>query len=549
MMGARAALAAVLCAAGLLAGAGSALAETVNFKYTGKEQQFKVPAGVRSVHVVTVGGAGGSGVGVSSSGGAGGLGAVVSANFGVKAGQTLYVEVGGKGGSPAEETGAFNGGGRSEAGGGGGGASDVRTVSRTEAKTLESRLLVAAGGGGGGLGFCVGGGGGAGGNAEEGGHAGFGCAAFGDGGGAGTSTTGGAGGAGRGGFGSGEEGVLGAGGGGIEAEGGGGGGGLYGGGSGGEGFANGGGGGGSNLVPKGGEAKVAQAGEEPSVTITPVVAHETATSIKCSPASLLLGQSTICTATVKDEAATGATAPTGMVAVKTSGEGSLEGMCTLTSQSISSSSCSVTYTPSETTKQPERTDTITVTYEGDETHEGSKGTATVTVTTPAVIPGVIPPVITPPPPPVAPVLSGLIALHRCVTSAVLEHAHAGSSGLAFSFTLSEAANVTFAVLHRVGSPAWRRCPPVRGRTPSTYRSVGKVGALVSAGQQTISLGSAARARRWATVVRLAPGRHRISLAQIAQKRLPPGTYVVSAKAVNSAGQASSVDYAKFWVFS
>jgi hypothetical protein len=48
---------------------------------------------------------------------------------------------------------------------------------------------------------------------------------------------------------------------------------------------------------------------------------------------------------------------------------------------------------------------------------------------------------------------------------------------------------------------------------------------------------------------MAPGRHRIGLAQIAQTRLPPGTYVVSAKAVNSAGQASRVDYAKFWVFS
>jgi hypothetical protein len=147
------------------------------------------------------------------------------------------------------------------------------------------------------------------------------------------------------------------------------------------------------------------------------------------------------------------------------------------------------------------------------------------------------------------VLSGFTAVHRCVTSAVLEHAHAGSGGLAFSFTLSESANVTFAVLHRVGSPAWTKCPPAHGHTPSTYRSVGEVGALVPAGQQTISLGSSARAKHSVTVVRLAPGRHRIGLAQIAQTRLPPGTYVVSAEAVNSAGQASRVDYAKFWVFS
>jgi hypothetical protein len=132
---------------------------------------------------------------------------------------------------------------------------------------------------------------------------------------------------------------------------------------------------------------------------------------------------------------------------------------------------------------------------------------------------------------------------------VLERAHAGSGGLAFSFNLSEAANVTFAVLHRAGSPAWTKCPPVRGRTPGTYRSVGELGTLVPAGPQSTSLGTAARARHLATVVRLAPGRHRISLAQLAQQRLPPGTYVVSAKAVNSAGQASGLDYAKFWVIS
>jgi hypothetical protein len=278
------------------------------------------------------------------------------------------------------------------------------------------------------------------------------------------------------------------------------------------------------------------------VTIGP-----TATSVKCSPPLLVAGQSASCTATVKDESKSGATAPTGSVGFKTSGEGSLEGTCELKAATSSSSSCSVTYKPSSTPKTPERTDTITATYEGDEAHAGSKGTTTVTVITPATIASVIAP--TPPPPPAAPVLSGLVAVRRCVTSAVLEHARAGSGGLAFSFTLSQAANVTFAVLHRVGSPAWTKCPSVRGHTPSTYRSVGEVGALDPAGQQTNSLGSAARAGPSATVVRLAPGRHRIGLGQIAQKRLSPGTYVVSAKAVNSAGQASSVEYAKFWVFS
>src|SRR5262252_7422071 len=86
--GARTALVAVVCAVALLAGAGSALAETVTFKYTGKEQEFKVPAEVTSVRVVAVGGEGGGGSpsfeGLAP--GAGGLGAVVSGNLGVNVG-------------------------------------------------------------------------------------------------------------------------------------------------------------------------------------------------------------------------------------------------------------------------------------------------------------------------------------------------------------------------------------------------------------------------------------------------------------------------------
>jgi uncharacterized repeat protein (TIGR01451 family) len=189
------------------------------------------------------------------------------------------------------------------------------------------------------------------------------------------------------------------------------------------------------------------------------------------------------------------------------------------------------------------TNTATVSTTSNDTAAANNASAMITIIGPKVSP------MPSPPAPVAPVLSGLTPVDRCVTSATLEHAHVGSGGLSFSFTLSEAANVTFAVLHRVGSPAWRKCPPVQGHTPGTYQSVGELGAPVPAGNQSISLGTAARARRRATVVRLGPGWHRISLGQIAQKRLPPGTYVLSAKAVNSAGQASGVEYAKFWVTS
>jgi hypothetical protein len=243
---------------GLLAGAGSALAETKTFNFTGSEQEFKVPAGVTSVEAVAVGSQG------ESAEEAGGVGAIVTGKLPVTPGQVLYVEVAGT---------PFNGGGGEVRNGGG--ASDVRTVSTasepTPGASLESRLLVAAGGGGAGAGDCGTGGGGAGGNAGERGHDGFGCAALGSGGGAGTSTKGGAGGSTTPigeefGFHAGGEGVLGSGG--SSGGGGGGGGGLYGGGGGGEGFAPGGGGGGSNLVPAGGEAKLAKAGEATSVTFT-----------------------------------------------------------------------------------------------------------------------------------------------------------------------------------------------------------------------------------------------------------------------------------------
>ena len=51
----------VLVVAGVLGFSASAFAETVTFNYTGAEQEFKVPAGVTSVNVVAIGGAGGKG--------------------------------------------------------------------------------------------------------------------------------------------------------------------------------------------------------------------------------------------------------------------------------------------------------------------------------------------------------------------------------------------------------------------------------------------------------------------------------------------------------
>lgn len=186
----------------------------------------------------------------------------------------------------------------------------------------------------------------------------------------------------------------------------------------------------------------------------------------------------------------------------------------------------------DTTGEPR----VTISY------EEPAASSHTTVTPATVLPA-------PPMPPAAPVVTDLSSLRRCVTEGELNAPQPGSRGLAFSFSLSEASNVSFTVLHRVGSPAWTKCPRRRGHTASSYRFVGAFGALMPAGPQTTSLGTTSRARRLATVGQFGRGRHRIGLARIAGRHLRPGTYVLSVKAVNSAGEASGVSYVKFWVFS
>ena len=271
-----------------------AQAGTETFTYTGAEQTFTVPEGDYFVGVRAIGGSGG-GTGRGELGALGGAPAEGEGNVRVVPGDTLYVEVGGKGES--EEgggLGGFNGGGMGRharvGAGGGGGASDVRALSRTNgASSLSSRRIVAAGGGGAG-GWqssvalfehgCEGGAGGAAGAAGEGGRENPGCGLLATAGGQpGTQSSGGAGGV-EWDCGAGEAGSLGSGGAGSghglnggpnceDAVGGGGGGGLYGGG-GGSGAAGGsgrGGGGGSSLVPFGGTAAFAPLTAEPMVEI------------------------------------------------------------------------------------------------------------------------------------------------------------------------------------------------------------------------------------------------------------------------------------------
>jgi hypothetical protein len=127
---------------------GGTLPHHHTFNYTGAEQSFLVPNGVSKITVVARGAAG---AGYSSKARCGyhecfGRGGRVYAIIPVRAGERLYVFVGGQGST----TGGFNGGGNpgtgpSQTGGyGGGGASDVREGG----EKLHDRVLVAGGGGG-----------------------------------------------------------------------------------------------------------------------------------------------------------------------------------------------------------------------------------------------------------------------------------------------------------------------------------------------------------------------------------------------------------------
>jgi Glycine rich protein len=262
----------------------------VPFAYTGAEQQFDVPADVWTLSV-TVKGAPGGTLGLP---GVEGRGATVTGDIAVTPSLRLYVEVGGKGTDANHSGGApggFNGGG---AGGqatngyingpayaaAGGGASDLRTISRADAGSLASRLVVAGGGGGATfMGSTTGG------DAGQPGGGGT------SGGGAGGTSAGGAGGLNTGPSSTGSLGTGGAGGTGALNAGGGGGGGYYGGGGGAEG---GGGGGGSSFVGAATNSSVTiDAAEIPSVTISYVVGAGAPNSGTVD-ATVTMAQSVVC---------------------------------------------------------------------------------------------------------------------------------------------------------------------------------------------------------------------------------------------------------------
>ena len=105
--------------------------------------------------------------------------------------------------------------------------------------------------------------------------------------------------------------------------------------------------------------------------------RDSSTSVTCSPASVVINQGSVCTATVSDASANGtAIRPTGTVSFsKGAGDaGSFDNLsCNL--PATGTNSCSVTYTPSAAGSS-----TITGTYGSDSNHNGSNGNDTVTAT-------------------------------------------------------------------------------------------------------------------------------------------------------------------------
>ena len=116
----------------------------VTFDYTGDYSTWTPPSGITNLHFDVFGAQGGR---------TGGKGGQVSGDF-VTVPTSLYIYVGGAGGSGNSTAGGFNGGGAAGSGhadqGSGGGASDIRAST-----AVSDRLIVA--GGGGGMGGWVGG--------------------------------------------------------------------------------------------------------------------------------------------------------------------------------------------------------------------------------------------------------------------------------------------------------------------------------------------------------------------------------------------------------
>jgi hypothetical protein len=128
----------------------------------------------------------------------------------------------------------------------------------------------------------------------------------------------------------------------------------------------------------GGDSSHEPSSAKTTVTVTK---RSTSTGVSCSPASVMVGQASTCTASVIDTDVGMQSTPTGSVSFSSDTSGgsfSGPGSCTLAATGTAGqASCSVSYTPGQVGSG---THTITASYGGDSTHQTSSGTTTVTVT-------------------------------------------------------------------------------------------------------------------------------------------------------------------------
>jgi streptogramin lyase len=108
----------------------------------------------------------------------------------------------------------------------------------------------------------------------------------------------------------------------------------------------------------------------------------TTTSLRCRSHSLLVDQSTVCTATVTDSPTTGPTTPTGTVNVASDSSGTFgSDPCTL-SGTAATASCQVSFTPAAVGSGQHA---LTAAYSGDSNHATSTGSERLGVTARASI--------------------------------------------------------------------------------------------------------------------------------------------------------------------
>ncbi|MBO0887751.1 Ig-like domain repeat protein, partial [Candidatus Bathyarchaeota archaeon] len=123
----------------------------------------------------------------------------------------------------------------------------------------------------------------------------------------------------------------------------------------------------------------AHLGADSNTIAVNVTQRTTGTTVNCTPSTLSLGQSTTCTATVRDTSSGTLITPTGSVTISAAptSSGGFTGNCSLSQSTLGTATCNINYTPSTAGSQ-----TVTGSYSGDQDHSvGNPGSFNLSVST------------------------------------------------------------------------------------------------------------------------------------------------------------------------